>query len=208
MMRLFLLFTQRLVISMLALLLVWFCGYVWFVAQIPTRASEDTSETDAIVVLTGGRGRIDYGLSLLAEGKAKRLFISGVGEEATPEDVIRAAVKGAQGRFPNISDSVIILGYDATSTIGNAQETAQWMGREGFRSLRLVTANYHMPRSLREFHEAMPDVAIIPDPVMPEGFDVQQWWNLRGSGRVMLSEYHKLLAARIRHVLLAISGEK
>ncbi len=200
-------FIRRLLISLLLCATAWGAGYLWFVGQIPTASAADTQTTDAIVVLTGGKGRIDYGLTLLGAGRAKRLFISGVGEDATPEDVVKQSIHRAQITNSLSPDTVIILGYKASNTIGNALETSQWMQKEGFTSLRLVTASYHMPRSLEEFREVMPRITIIPDPVIPEHFHAQEWWSLRGSGHIMMSEYHKYIAARLRHALLEWSEE-
>ncbi len=200
-------FFRRLFVSLLLIVLAWAAGFFWFTTLIPTSPTEDLRTTDAIVVLTGGKGRIDYGLSLLSEGKAKKMFISGVGENATPKELIEQAVSRARRTFSLSPDAIIMLGYNATNTIGNAWETSQWMEKEGFASLRLVTANYHMPRSLLEFVYVMPGVTIIPDPVIPEGFRREAWWKLNGAGKLTLSEYHKYLAAKLRHWLIDISED-
>lgn len=193
---------RRFVISAVLLLAVWLAGYGWFLSRIPSHPSRDESVTDAIVVLTGGKGRIDYGVGLLAEGKARRMFISGVGEEASPEPVVMRNVEAARKKLGVPEESVVTLGYDATSTIGNAAETARWVEKEGFSSLRLVTASYHMPRALEELRYALPYVRIIADPYIPEGFDKSQWWRLGRATAVTMVEYHKFIAARVRHALL------
>lgn len=208
MMAFFLRLTLRMVVSVFIFALVWLAGLVWFTQQIPQSATQNSVKTDAIVALTGGSGRIDYGLRLLAEGKARKLFVSGMETRMSPATLInrfggeRAPVILAQ------PDAVVILGFDADSTIGNAMETARWAQREGLRSLRLVTANYHMPRALREFHFMMPGALIIPDPVIPDDFSVDAWWKPRSkSSQLVLSEYHKYIAAILRHQLITISGD-
>ena len=130
---------------LLALAIPWLCGFLWFASRIPAEIGDAESETDAIVVLTGGSLRVQSGLALLAAGKAKKLFVSGVYHST---DV--AALLKVSRQSPEHVACCIVLGYEADNTLGNAVETAQWMRQEGFRSLRLVTANYHMPRSLIE----------------------------------------------------------
>jgi uncharacterized SAM-binding protein YcdF (DUF218 family) len=98
---------------------------------------------------------------------------------------------------------IVMLGYDARNTIGNAMETAQWVRKEGIRSLRLVTANYHMPRALAEFRYAMPpDTVVLPDAVISNDVDLSSWWKLDPASDLLLSEYHKLMAAHLRHWLI------
>ena len=91
----------------------------------------------------------------------------------------------------------IVLGYAAGDTEGNAAETAEWMTAEGFTSLRLVTAAYHMPRSLLEFQRALPGATIVAHPVFPPGVKQEGWWNDAGSTGVLVGEYLKYLLALI-----------
>src|SRR5207245_2185250 len=121
----------------------------------PGEVADPDSTTDAVVVLTGGSLRVRSGLELLAEGKAKKLFISGVYPATDAAALLRAEHQSSAQL-----DCCIVLGHSADNTLGNALETAAWMRRERFHSLRLVTAAYHMPRSLLEFRRAMPDIRI------------------------------------------------
>jgi len=98
----------------------------------------------------------------------------------------------------------VVLGHEADNTLGNARETAQWMENEGFHSLRLVTASYHMPRSLLEFSRAMPDIEIVPNPVFPEFLQEAPWWQSRRSTLLIASEYIKYLAAILRPYVPAV----
>ena len=173
--------------------LVWSAGLYLFATLIPdTRVSPD-EKTDAIVVLTGGAGRVSEGLSLLAVGSGRKLFVSGVYRGVD----VQALLKLAQ-RTPGDLECCISLGYAADSTRGNAAETAEWIKGEGFKSIRLVTASYHMPRSLLEFRHALPDdIRIVSHPVFPASFYTENWWRWRGSARLAISEYHKYILARI-----------
>jgi uncharacterized SAM-binding protein YcdF (DUF218 family) len=176
--------------------LVYLGGLLWFVELIPREPGDDGSRTDAIVVLTGGAARVATGLELLRQGRARRLLVSGVYRGVDVQELLRT-----QRQSPGDIECCIALGYEAGTTEGNAAETRDWTAREGVASLRLVTASYHMPRSLLEFRRAMPGMAIVPHPVIPESFRRDEWWAWPGSLQLVVGEYHKLVAALLRPYL-------
>ncbi len=167
-------------------------GFVRF--AIPPAAENDPMPTDAIVVLTGGSLRLQSGIDLLREGKGRMLFVSGVGNRVDVASLLRATGEDT----PRWLQCCIVLGHQAENTFGNAAETAQWMRRTDYKSLRLVTAWYHMPRSLLEFQRAMPDMRVVPHPVFPERVREQRWWAWRGTAALLLGEYAKYLAVLFR----------
>src|SRR5215471_483658 len=112
---------------------LWLAGLLWF--AIPPSADFREAPTDAIVVLTGGRLRLQSGIELLREGKGRKLFVSGVNQQVDLDELLRVS-----GNAPDWASCCTALGHDADNTLGNARETAQWMRGQGFRSLRLVTA--------------------------------------------------------------------
>lgn len=173
---------------------VAYCGgLVWFAESIPRDQPTDDTATDAIVVLTGGAARLATGIDLLRQGRARKLFVSGVYRGVDVQELLRV-----QRQSPDEVACCIELGHIAESTEGNAAETRGWVEREGVASLRLVTASYHMPRSLIEFRRAMPEVRIVPHPVLPEAFRRERWWAWPGSLRLVIAEYHKLVAVLLR----------
>ena len=101
-------------------------------------------------------------------------------------------------RNPRELETRIGIG-NATNTAENALETMVWMRAREYRSLRLVTAAYHMPRSLLEFRHAMPAVTLVPHPVFPENVKQDRWWVWPGTGSLMASEYNKFLFAWSRY---------
>ena len=173
--------------------IAWLAGLLWFATELPSSVAEPERITDAIVVLTGGSGRVHRGLQLLAEKRANKLFISGVYHGVDVQELLRISQ-----RSPGDLDCCIALGYEADSTRGNAHETASWMREQGLRSLRLVTAAYHMPRSLLEFHRVLPGVEIVPHPVFPEHVKQHDWWRWPGSASLIVTEYSKYLVALAR----------
>jgi uncharacterized SAM-binding protein YcdF (DUF218 family) len=172
------------------LIFVWAAGLVWFAAAMPRRVADKKTHTDAIVVLTGGSGRLEEGLRLLKQGYAPVLFVSGVNPILTRRDVKRLLGDAA----PSLGKRVLV-GYRAEHTRGNAIETAMWANAQRVRSLRLVTANYHMRRSLFELSHALPDVVLVPNPVFPEGVRPGRWWRTGSGFATVFREYNKYLAA-------------
>ena len=171
---------------------LWLVGLIWFAAGIPRAPAEPTAATDAIVVLTGGAGRLGTGLELLHEGRAKKLFVSGVYRGVDVAEILRVSQQA-----PEALACCIAIGHSAVDTAGNARETARWMAAEGFVSLRLVTADYHMPRSLAEFRRAMPGVVLIVHPVSSENVHVDAWWRWPGTASLIASEYTKHLFSMV-----------
>lgn len=172
--------------------LLWVAGLVWFAT--PPAIEGRGSPTDAIVVLTGGSLRLQSGIDLVREGKGRVLFVSGVPQQVDLDELLRGTGKDT----PRWLACCIVIGHEAKNTVGNALETAHWMRRQGYRSLRLVTAWYHMPRSLLEFGRAMPDVEIVPHPVFPERVKLQQWRGWPGTAVLLSGEYGKYMAALFR----------
>ncbi|HEV2677640.1 MAG TPA: YdcF family protein [Aliidongia sp.] len=173
---------------------IWAGGLAWFAAGIDTPIEDATSPTDAIVVLTGGSQRIDEGFRLLVDGKAKKLFVSGVHEGVDMSEVLKTSPQ-----TPHWVECCVVLGHSADSTAGNALETADWLRAEHYSSIRLVTAGYHMRRSLLEFRRLLPpDITIIPHPVFPEAVAPGRFWFSRAGAGVIVVEYVKYLGALVR----------
>jgi uncharacterized SAM-binding protein YcdF (DUF218 family) len=182
--------------ALLIVALLWSGGLIWFALAVPDKVEDPATSTDAIVVLTGGSRRLGVGLSLLMQGRAKKLFVSGVHRGVDVAELLRVARQS-----PAEVECCIALGYAADNTAGNAAETQRWMAEQNYRSLRLVTANYHMRRGLLEFRHAMPGVTIVPHPVFPDRFQRTDWWRRGPALWVVVAEYSKYLAAMARIAL-------
>jgi len=163
-----------------AALLAWMLGFAWFTIAMPRPA--DDRATDAIVVLTGGPGRVQRGLALLERGKAKRLLVSGADRRVRPREF---AV--AYGAPMKLVDCCVDLGNEAVDTRSNADETALWVSRHGYRTVRLVTTDWHMMRARFELSRVLgSDVVLLPDAVPSEP-----------GLRSLFSEYNKYLLRRL-----------
>lgn len=166
------------------LVLLYAVGFLWFAAALPQPAP--AAVTDAIVVPTGGAGRIDRGLDLLAHHKASSMLVTGVDPEVKPKEF------AAEYRVPTRTmDCCVTLGFAAVDTRGNAAETAAWIAHHHYRSLRLVTTDWHMRRAAAELGATLPkDVTILRDAVPS-----------RPRLGILFLEYNKLLASTLARLL-------
>lgn len=191
----------RLVTGLIVLLVAVFgLGFVRFADRVADLTDHATTPAaDGIVVFTGGQARIAVALALLADGKARRLLISGVHPSATPKAIGDGSVASDE-----LFHCCVDLDRRASNTIGNARETAAWARRHGFGSLIVVTSSYHMPRSIAELSHALPAVRLEPYAVAAAQLQLESWWRRPETVQLLLAEYVKYLVTSLR---LAVSGE-
>ncbi len=181
--------------------ILWSAALVWFLHSMPTERLSAEPKAEALVVLTGGTGRVEHGFAMLAEGAAPLLLISGVGERVTEAEMLAEhATPAIRSRITKIS-AEIVLDHVARSTVSNADQSVAFLAKRDIRTIRLITANYHMKRSLHEFRAANPELDIIPDPVYPEGFERDTWWVHENTRRLVFSEFYKYFAVLLRDAL-------
>ncbi len=163
-------------------------GFVLF-ATVATRIVNDNrAQADGIVVLTGGQSRIAEAVKLYNQGRAKRLLISGVNRRTSREELVRLT-----GLSDAAFDCCVDIGYEALDTLGNAGEARAWAGQWQFSSLIIVTASYHMPRSMAELGLAMPHMRLISHSVIPRMLRGEPWWLHLTAARILAAEYLKLI---------------
>jgi uncharacterized SAM-binding protein YcdF (DUF218 family) len=190
-------------VALIALALALVVGF-WGFARNVDRAAPPTPlpEADAIVALTGGSvERLTTGMELLAEGRGRRLLISGVNPKVTDGELEKLLHGGA-----DLFKCCVDVGRRAADTLGNAAETADWAERNGFHRVIVVTDNYHMPRSLAELRLAMPGVTLTAYPVKTRIARRGVWQNDIGAAARLAGEYVKYLVIRARELVL--SNEK
>jgi uncharacterized SAM-binding protein YcdF (DUF218 family) len=176
-----------------AVLLFVGLGFVDFLSKVPPSEDKPQRNADGIVVLTGGSSRVSDAIELLSAGYGRRLLISGVHPTNGYSDIQRT-----------IPDSQRLLGCcvdldrSAVNTRSNATETRRWAVERGFRSLIVVTSNYHMPRAIVELSHAMPDIELVPFAVVGDKWREEPWWTSGAALRLLLSEYGKYLFAEMR----------
>ncbi|RKE80225.1 YdcF family protein [Rhizobium sp. AG855] len=170
-------------------------GFLVFADQVTNMRPPEVAKADAIVVLTGGYQRIEQAIDLLKRGYGKRLLISGVNPRTTAGQIRRATRAS-----PDIFNCCVDIGYSAIDTIGNANETASWIRDKGYRSVLVVTSNYHLSRSLMELRRSDPGTEFVGYPVVASDLKTRAWYSEPDAMRTMLFEYGKTIIAYVRGI--------
>ncbi|MCA1750164.1 MAG: YdcF family protein [Sphingomonadales bacterium] len=162
------------------LLLAWLLGFAVFALTLPGPAGPRA--TDGIIVLTGGEGRIERGIMLLENDRAERMLVSGVNRTVRPVELAEQT-----GTDEELFACCIDLDQNSVDTRSNGEEAARWIARNDFRSVRLVTTDWHMPRARFEITRLVTsDIDILSDGVESEPDFMQ-----------LFLEYNKYLLRRI-----------
>lgn len=140
-------------------LLLYLLGYAWFAASLPRPAGDE--RTDAVVVLTGGSGRLERGFELVERGLAPQMLVSGVARTVREVELAEAYEVD-----PELLECCVDLGREAFDTRSNADEVARWAERRRIGRIRLVTNDLHMPRARYELRKRVGDsLDIVADAV-------------------------------------------
>jgi uncharacterized SAM-binding protein YcdF (DUF218 family) len=130
--------------------LAYAVGFIVFAFTLGRPASAKAQPTDAAVVLTGASGRIEHAVDVVRDGKAKRLLVEGADPSVTKADLAR--------RIPGSGKLIkccVDLGSESVDTRTNAEEAQRWLAQHRFRSVRLITSDWHMRRARYEFDKEL-----------------------------------------------------
>jgi uncharacterized SAM-binding protein YcdF (DUF218 family) len=190
--------------AFLVVALIWLAGLMAFAARVQqSTPAPEPAAADGIVALTGANSnqRIAAAVGLLEEARGKRVLVSGVNREASRED-IRTVSRAVRRLY----DCCVDLGFTAADTVGNARETAEWAKAMRFRSLIVVTADYHLPRAMLELRAVLrePEFHLQPYAVATPALKARAWWRSPRTARLMVVEYCKYLAILGREAVLGL----
>ena len=166
-----------------------------FVLTLPQPGIGVPSSADGLVVPTGGQARIQEGLFQLHNNTAKRMLITGVGKTVSKQ-VLAGQLNLSKEQLITFRCCVDIE-KTAMDTKGNAIAARNWADANQFSTIRLVTANYHLPRAHLEFARLLPNRKITGWPVIPPDLKLGSWYLHWPTIRLLAKEYTKYLLARL-----------
>lgn len=168
------------------LLVIYALGFILFSVTLGRPAAADAGKTDAVVVITGGPGRIEHGIAVLRRREAKRMLIAGADPAVTKDDLVRRL-----GGQKQLMQCCVDLGSESVDTRSNAEEAQRWLDRHKYESLRLITSDWHMRRARYEFQKLLGDrYTLVTDAVRSAP-----------SFTTLFAEYNKYLLRRISILL-------
>jgi uncharacterized SAM-binding protein YcdF (DUF218 family) len=190
--------------ALLVVALIWASGLMAFATRVQqSTPAPDPAPADGIVVLTGASSneRIAAAVDLLAAHRGRRVLVSGVNRVVSREEL-----RTASNTVRRLYDCCVDLGFNSVDTVSNARETAEWAKSMRFRSLTIVTTDYHMPRAMLELRAVLRPPAFtlqtyaVPTPALK----ARQWWRSPRAARLMVVEYSKYLAILGREAVLGL----
>lgn len=185
--------TKRIVKLALIIIVSWLFGFFTFYSFIPDQYNYSNEHTDAVIVLTGGKGRIEAGINAFFKFKAKKLLISGVGGGLTRAAIIRK-IHVIKPDYV-IDDEIIVLGNISNSTFTNAIESRIFLDLNHLNSYRIITSSYHYPRVKYIFEHMIPNKKLVMHPVFSSSFTKKSDFITRSSLRLSVMEYNKMIFA-------------
>ena len=184
------------IVAALAGVLALTAGFFGFVSQISDEEPQLDRAADGIVALTGAASRIPDALVLLTNQRGRRLLITGVHPTTTGREIAQLTALNEK-----VFACCVDLDRSALNTYGNAVETRRWAREKGFNSLIVVTSNWHMPRAMAEIEHQLPDVTLVPYPVVSDKVKGEPWWSNSNTARLLIGEYLKYVFALVRNRL-------
>ncbi|WP_425547929.1 YdcF family protein [Bartonella acomydis] len=179
-------------LALLLIVLLFCIGFVIFSEKTERlQPPNPLPKADAIIVLTGGENRIETGLNLLQKKLGSRLLISGVNTTTNLKSFMHSP-----HITPQLFTCCVDLGHKATNTKENAEESASWIKKHHYKTVYIVTHDYHMWRSMRELKYLMPNIHFIAYPVKKSSNEsmIQQINQIR----ILAFQYIKTLQVYIR----------
>lgn len=167
--------------------------FISFVKLIPSenQINQSLENLDAVIVLTGGQNRIKDGINLQKKYKIKKLFISGVNNKTSLEEIFEA-----QDLDKNDLKENIEIGKMAKSTIGNRKEVEKWAKINSIKKVALVTSDYHVPRSYLLFKSSKIIESVEVYPSFGSKFTAENIFKDRSSTKIVFVEFFKYLVCK------------
>ena len=164
-------------------------------------ASDVLEKADAIVVLGGddvAGHRVSEAVSLMREGWAEVLLVSGgpIARGVTATGVMRKQAE--ELGIPPARIIALPFGTPSSglldSTFSEARSLLSECRERRYKSVIVVTSNYHTRRARRIFKHIFNEsrIQVIVHPSEDDSFKVDRWWTRRADARTWFLEIQKL----------------
>jgi uncharacterized SAM-binding protein YcdF (DUF218 family) len=188
------------------LLLLFFCFLVVFriLGDVLYRYEslstvEAATKPALIVVLAGGKGRIEAAFQLFSLGNSTSLFVAGAGPHTTLSTLVKANLNNAEAISLSKRMSSITVETESRNTIENAYAVAGYLSRNpAFNEIILITSSYHMRRSMLIFKHLL-NTQIKISAYNPPNAPISRndWFYTLNGAEITAVELFKLAFARL-----------
>lgn len=186
---------MRLISIISIAVIIFFISFLSFIIKFSNIPYDNTKIADAIIVLTGGHARLTQGIKLLEENKGQRMLLSGVNKNISNKSIISALGLRNDELIKRVD-----IGRCALNTAGNAIETALWVNKYNYKSIYIVTNDYHMLRSLLELKMVLPNKILYPAPIKDYNSTQQLWHHLSFKQFInLIAEFFKYIRTNIKY---------
>ena len=191
---------------LLFLIAYFFIGLNSFKERILTLQKDPINLSSKVVILTGGTNRIKEGFEVIYKLDKKsisnlKVLVSGTGKGFSKLSL-------QEKLNPNFDFRLIkcCVELDGVSqdTYSNAVETSKWVSKNNIEEILLITSNYHIPRSILEFQNKMPNLKILYYPITPKQHQINKWLKSFETFSLIFIEYCKYIIANVRIKTLRI----
>ncbi|MEM6627165.1 MAG: YdcF family protein [Pseudomonadota bacterium] len=167
--------------------------FLGFVGRSERYGPPQVGGADAVVVLTGAKGRRIVAAAAYAEAERLPLLVSGVHPSLDTQDIVE--LSGVQQAY---FDCCVTVGQRAASTAENGLETANWARAAGYKRIVLVTSGYHVDRAMIELGRFMPEAEFVAYSVDTGDLTPSNWWRSPGEARRTFMQWLKYRGAYVR----------
>ena len=188
-------------IALLILVITYFLIELFhFKEKIIAAENYPNPKNTNIVILTGGTNRIKDGFDIINKFDEKskytiKILVSGTGKGFT-----KLSLQNMLSPDFDLKLIKCCVELDAISqnTYSNAKQTLKWSTRNNIKEFILITSNYHMPRSILEFKNKMPNIRILTYPIKPRKHEINNWLNSFETFSLIFYEFCKFIISNIR----------
>jgi len=166
---------------------------------------QEPQKTDVIVVLNGrDTERSLAAVDLYNQGYAKLMIMAHIAKQPGTDEFWKRVGGNLNGKvfFQRAieamgvpEESFRLIGNGVTSTYDEAVATKEFLKKNGYKSMLLVTSKWHSKRAYLTFRSALEndEIKIVNHPSRYDAFRPDAWWKNRNDAELVFDEYVRLI---------------